>query len=449
MQNGTRENEFRRTLQTMADADANRFNLKCMSVMAAMALLTELLNELGLFTVEKTIMRPSMAIAFITFLLPTAVCFLHRRRHADKAPLTERAWFRKLIIVCALFGAAFICVTLSFHALLFTVIPILIASQYGSGNNDFGWVTAASILLVPVAAYGSYFFGATDRNFFRGMLTDAEARVLANRVAFATRERMVSLFFHYVLPRVFGVVAVAVLAFGITRRNGRSSEKQFELSEKIQEEMARRHEQQSRVIELLANVIETRDASTGKHIIHTKQYVEMIARAMQRDEKYRDTLDDETVSRIVSAAPLHDVGKIVVPDAILLKPARLTAEEFERMKTHTTAGGKLIKDFFEGVNDREFLKIAEDIAVSHHEKWDGSGYPKGLRGTDIPLAARIMAIADVFDALVSVRVYKDAVEPRQALDVIFSESGSHFDPELIRIVRTIADDMAAVAGALD
>ena len=159
----------------------------------------------------------------------------------------------------------------------------------------------------------------------------------------------------------------------------------------------------------------------------------------------RDILTDETIERMKNAAPLHDVGKITIPDTILLKPARLTAEEFDRMKTHTSTGGELIEKFFSDINDSEFLKIAEEIAVSHHEKWDGSGYPLGLKGEDIPLPARIMAVADVFDALVSVRVYKGSIEPDKAFEIIFSESGSHFDPDVIRIVRTTADDMKAIA----
>ena len=133
---------------------------------------------------------------------------------------------------------------------------------------------------------------------------------------------------------------------------------------------------------------------------------------------------------LYTLAPMHDVGKIVVSDSILRKPARLTSEEFEEIKNHTSAGGEVIRRVLEGITDEDYLKFASDIAVYHHERWDGTGYPEGLSGEDIPLCARIMAIADVYDALVSKRCYKEAMTVEEAVAEIKRESGSHFDPEL-------------------
>ena len=130
---------------------------------------------------------------------------------------------------------------------------------------------------------------------------------------------------------------------------------------------------------------------------------------------------------------MHDVGKIVVPDRILRKPGKLTDEEYGVMKTHASAGGDVVRQILNGVTDEEYLKFASDIASYHHERWDGTGYPEGLSGEDIPLPARIMAIADVFDALISERCYKEAFPVDVALEIIRAESGSHFDPKLAEV----------------
>ena len=135
-----------------------------------------------------------------------------------------------------------------------------------------------------------------------------------------------------------------------------------------------------------------------------------------------------------------DIGKIAVSDTILLKPGKLTDEEFDKMKVHSVKGGEMVKNFFKTFDDHDFYEEAYAIATYHHEKWDGSGYPDGLKGEEIPLAARIMAIADVFDALVSKRVYKEPIPAEEAFDVIVKEAGHHFDPEMINIIKTIKDE---------
>ena len=172
----------------------------------------------------------------------------------------------------------------------------------------------------------------------------------------------------------------------------------------------------------------------------------MLAREMQKDERYHDQLPDSVIETIENAAPLHDVGKIAISDTILLKPGRLTPEEFEEIKTHTSKGGQMIQGIFSNFNDTAFLNMAEEIASSHHEWWNGRGYPKGLKGEEIPLAARIMAVADVYDALVSKRVYKDPIVHEQALEIIFSESGTHFDPGVIDALRRIQDQIPGIYG---
>ena len=183
----------------------------------------------------------------------------------------------------------------------------------------------------------------------------------------------------------------------------------------------------------MANLIENRDGDTGEHIKRTSAYVELIAREAAKEGRYSYILSENYIELLVKAAPMHDVGKIVVPDKILQKPGKLTDEEFEVMKTHATEGGRIVRDVLEGVEEKEYIQIAADVATYHHEKWNGKGYPKGLTEENIPLAARIMAIADVFDALVSKRCYKEAFSFEEAMSIIEKDAGAHFDPILTRV----------------
>ncbi|MBO4300067.1 MAG: HD domain-containing protein [Desulfovibrio sp.] len=181
----------------------------------------------------------------------------------------------------------------------------------------------------------------------------------------------------------------------------------------------------------LAGLVESRDANTGHHIRKTAAYVKIITYKLKENEAFKDALTDTFVDNIIRSAPLHDIGKINVPDAILNKPGRLTPEEFETMKTHTTVGGQIIHNIISVTPHAEYLREAENLATYHHERWDGKGYPKGLKGREIPLSARIMAVADVFDALVSKRAYKDGFPIDKAFAIIREESGTHFDPSVV------------------
>ena len=192
-------------------------------------------------------------------------------------------------------------------------------------------------------------------------------------------------------------------------------------------------EMQKHTISGLANLIESRDTDTGEHVSRTGAYVKLIAENAMKEGLYPDELNDHFISLLYTLAPMHDVGKIVVPDEILKKPGKLTEDEFERMKTHAAEGGTVIRQILSGVTDEEYLKFASDIATYHHERWDGTGYPEGLSGEQIPLAARIMAIADVFDALISERCYKKPIPLDEAYEIIRKEAGSHFDPALAKV----------------
>ncbi|WP_319525955.1 two-component system response regulator [uncultured Desulfosarcina sp.] len=184
----------------------------------------------------------------------------------------------------------------------------------------------------------------------------------------------------------------------------------------------------------LASLAETRDNETGGHIIRTQKYVHILALTLRKNPKFGALLDDATIDLLYKSAPLHDIGKVGVPDSILLKPGKLTDGEFEVMKDHTKHGRDTILRAEEAMEDRQasdFLRLAREIAYSHHEKWDGSGYPLGLCTDKIPFAGRIMAVADVYDALISRRIYKPPFTHTNARDILQESSGRHFDPDVI------------------
>lgn len=185
---------------------------------------------------------------------------------------------------------------------------------------------------------------------------------------------------------------------------------------------------QSGIITMMAEIVENRDDNTGGHIRRTAGYVECIAGELLRRGDYRDILTDRYIKDMIVAAPLHDIGKIHIPDAVLNKPGKLSEKEFAIMKTHTTAGRELLDRAREELGESGYLNTAIEMAAYHHEWWNGKGYPYGVSKEEIPLCARIMAVADVFDALTSKRCYKDAMPIEKAYEIIREESGTHFDP---------------------
>ncbi len=187
---------------------------------------------------------------------------------------------------------------------------------------------------------------------------------------------------------------------------------------------------QKSVIDSLATVVEERDENTGGHIARTGDHVRALTEKMKTEARYA-ALSDEYCHNVILAAPMHDIGKIRIPDAILNKPGRLTPEEFEVMKRHTVYGEEIIRKTMQEVEKEDYFRIACSIARHHHERYDGTGYPDGLKGEEIPLEARIMAIADVYDALVSERVYKKPVRPDEARRIMREGLGTQFDPHLL------------------
>ncbi len=204
---------------------------------------------------------------------------------------------------------------------------------------------------------------------------------------------------------------------------------------------------QHNIIITLADIIENRDENTGGHIRRTAKYVEIIARTLKADDLYGNILTDQYITDMITAAPLHDIGKIHVPDAVLKKEGRFTDEEYAIMKKHCNAGRKLLIKAEKTLGRSSYLDIAVQMAACHHEWWNGNGYPEGLKGQDIPLCARIMAVADVFDALVSKRCYKEAMSTDEAYKIIRKESGTHFDPVVAEAFLGKQDEINAILAA--
>ncbi len=191
---------------------------------------------------------------------------------------------------------------------------------------------------------------------------------------------------------------------------------------------------------------ESRDPETGNHIRRTQHYVKALAKELAKTDKYKAELTPEVISALFKSAPLHDIGKVGVEDRILLKPGKLTDEEFAEMKLHPQYGRDAIEAAEGSLGHADnFLTFAKQIAYSHHEKWDGSGYPEGLSGEDIPMSARLMAIADVYDALISKRVYKPGFPHQKAVDIIVEGRGTHFDPFMVDCFVGIAEGFDQIA----
>jgi putative two-component system response regulator len=198
----------------------------------------------------------------------------------------------------------------------------------------------------------------------------------------------------------------------------------------------------------LAKLADSRDKDTGKHLERVQTLCSLLAVEMSACPKYSNRITDDYVHNIVCASPLHDIGKVAIPDAILVKPGRLTDEEFEVMKTHTTYGAETLELVLEQHPANAFVRLGIEIARSHHENWNGAGYPDGLAGDAIPLSARIMAVADCYDAMRSKRCYKSSYSHEVIVDIIVRDSGHHFDPEVVHAFCAVQDTFRRISESL-
>src|SRR4051794_14688314 len=203
-------------------------------------------------------------------------------------------------------------------------------------------------------------------------------------------------------------------------------------------------ESRDMVVFAMAQLAESRDRETGKHLERVRRYALVLTRRLMRDLAFADQIDDRFAQLIYETSPLHDIGKVGVPDAILLKPGKLTEDEFAVMRTHTTLGAATLDAALEKFPDAQFLKFARNIVACHHERFDGSGYPSGLKGEEIPLCARIVTVADVYDACASNRVYRAAMTHEETVKIIVNGSGTHFDPAIVPAFLDVAGEFSRI-----
>lgn len=216
------------------------------------------------------------------------------------------------------------------------------------------------------------------------------------------------------------------------------------LEHMVEKQLQRITQLQQDIIFTMANLIESRDGTTGEHVRRTSIYTDMLIRRMKEKDIYAEELTSEFVDYMHKAAPMHDIGKITVSDIVLQKPGKLTDEEYTMIKNHTVAGGKMIRENMSSLVEPGFIEIACDVATYHHEKWNGRGYPEGKSGTDIPLSARILAVTDVFDALVSKRQYKAGMSLEQAFEIMAKDRGESFEPIILDTFFDMGEELNEV-----
>ncbi len=246
-----------------------------------------------------------------------------------------------------------------------------------------------------------------------------------------------------VSPPIVRARVATHLALNLARRQLLDQNHLLEI--KVEERTAELSRTKDVAIYCMASLAETRDAETGKHILRTQNYVRVLAQRLKEHARFADYLNDETIEMLYKTSPLHDIGKVGVPDHILLKPGKLTPDEWVEMKKHSDYGFEALLRAEEELGTTDFLRMAREIAYSHHEHWDGSGYPLGLQRDNIPISGRLMAIADVYDALISRRVYKAPYPHEQAVSIILEGSGSHFDPDMVDAFAELSDEFHQIA----
>lgn len=245
------------------------------------------------------------------------------------------------------------------------------------------------------------------------------------------RQAVFNLLIYHCLPQLMTLWVFAFIFLTIIRNNIRGMKARLQvmkLSEELNQELNRVVSMQDQILYGIAGLVESRDATTGGHVKRSSEIVRILLDAMRRDESLH--LSEEYCAAVVKAAPLHDLGKISVDDAILRKPGRLNEEETAAIRQHPVKSAEIIHSVLHGIESEEFLRVAENLARYHHERYDGSGFPEGLRGEEIPLEARIMAVADVYDALVSRRSYKEPLTLEESFRAVVALMGSQFDPGL-------------------
>lgn len=385
---------------------ANRVVAKIMMYTFYILTVVCIFNQLGIFILDKKMMHIGYLCGAVCLLTPTLLLSIYG---ADNKIFS--------IVFIALGGLLIIdlALTVTYHVIIMYVYPIALAALYFRKRLMF-FATMITSMAIAGGETGAFLLNPYhDKNF--------------------TSLKSVALY--DVLPKEMCLVAIAILYFLLTDRTS------FMLKS-LNMDAKKMKDQHDDMVMGFATLVEGRDNSTGSHIRRTSKYVELILHALKAKGIYTEFIDDDFIDNMVKAAPLHDIGKISTPDAILQKPGKLTAEEFEIMKEHSTKGREMISQLLSNSENEAYRKMAENVAGFHHEKWNGKGYPLGLADYQIPLSARIMAVADVFDAVSQNRCYRVAMPLEKCFQIIEEGRGTDFDPEIVEVFMEYKDEVIKI-----
>lgn len=379
---------------------------KVMGITFLLMTVVLVLNITGVFEIKDSIMVTVYACSAVLLLLPAILTYIVK---------WESRFLKYNNVACASVFVMLLCVTLTYHVVVIYVYPIAIASLYFSKKlNVFATVlTVVSVSLGQIAAY--YMDTVKDDNF-----SDLYETIVWG-----------------IIPRAIILIAIAVIFTMLCQRTVALLRKNTEASRQLEN-------YHSEMVMGFSTLVENKDGSTGGHIKRSTMYVELLAEELKRRGYYADVLTEEYVKNLCMAAPMHDIGKISVPDVILQKPGKLTDEEFAKMKEHAASGGKIVLETFGHLGNKDYTEIAYMVARHHHEKWNGRGYPDGLVRKEIPVCARIMAIADVFDAVSEKRCYRDAMPLEKCFSIIQEGSGQDFDPVMVEVFLDCRDKVEKI-----
>ncbi len=413
----------------------NLYASNVLIAITAVVAIVYLFNELNIFQLNKELVYICLGASV---LQSVAVRFIV---HSPK--MVEHPAAKFVIMSIILLLVLTLTVLLNIHAVLAFGLPILLATQYRSYNIS-NLALIGSIACCVLAPVLSYLLGTWNLNFMTGYIqTFCNVTITASPGnGIEAMDAIAQIILYWALPQMLSLGAYGIILYSATKSSIKSVKDQLQV-EDLGRDLGQRQASiiamQEKVLYAMSDIIENRDMETGDHVRRTSGIVRAMTDAMRNDPGSGVT--EEFCNMVIKSAPLHDLGKIAVPDSILRKTEPLTDEEYEIIKLHPIRSAEIISKALTGVEDEQLIATAQNLARYHHERVDGKGYPEGLSGKDIPLEARIMAIADVYDALVSERCYKAAMSPDEAFDTIHNAMGTQFDADLDRYFMACRKDI--------
>lgn len=402
----------------------NRYAANVLTWVVGVIAIVAALNRFGIFEVSHLLVGICLAVSL--GLLAVMQIIVHNPRSIVHPASKYVIMSMVLLLVLT------ITVLLNIHAVLGFVLPLLLATQYRSYHIS-RLALIGSVICCFIAPILSYLLDTWSLVFLTGYIqTFCRVSIeVVGESGISVGSAISQITLYWSLPQMLTILAFGSLLFSATKTGITSVNNQMQvldLSRDLSAQLQSISSIQEKALYAMSEIIESRDEETGGHVRRTSEIVRLLLDAMRRDPE--NEISDQFYYSVIRSAPMHDLGKISIPDAILRKPGRLSREEYEIVKQHPLKSAEIIRSALTGVEDEALLHTAENIAKYHHEKMDGSGYPEGLSGESIPLEARIMALADVYDALVSERCYKKPMAYDEAFRVIEESMGTQFDSKL-------------------